>query len=233
MPRRAAWVSALLAMATLAGGASAEQIVWKFDNLKRIGGLTPTLEGRPRLVDSPVGKAVQFDGHSALFFPERPLVGAKTFSIEVIFRPEGGAFQQRWLHIAEVDPVTGRDSDPPGGKPDPNPRFMYELRVVGNQWYADAYVTSKGGSRTLSFPEQLHAINQWHAVEQTYDGTTYRSYVNGVLQGEGEVGFVPQGSGHVMVGSRLNHVDYFQGSIALARFTDRALRPEEFLQLPR
>jgi hypothetical protein len=233
MRRQRAFPAALLTLALSIGWAAAGETVWKFDNLSRIGGLAPAIEGHPRLVDSPVGKAVQFDGDTALFFPSRPLVGARAFTIEVIFRPEGGRFQQRWLHIAELDPVTGRDSDPPGGKPDPNPRFMYELRVVGDQWYADAYVTSKGGSRTLAFPDQLHPINQWYAVEQTYDGKTYRSYVNGVLQGEGEVGFVPQGAGHVMVGSRLNHVDYFQGSIALARFTDRALSPNEFLQVSR
>ncbi len=55
-----------------------------------------------------MGKAVQFNGKdTGLFFPGRPLVGAKTFTIEAIFRPEGGDFQQRWMHIAETDPKTG------------------------------------------------------------------------------------------------------------------------------
>ena len=90
-----------------------DSTVFKFDNLSRIGGIAPKVEGSPQLVDSPVGKAVQFNGKdTALFFPERPLVGAKTFTIEAIFRPEGGALEQRWMHIAETDPKTGLDANP-------------------------------------------------------------------------------------------------------------------------
>jgi hypothetical protein len=210
----------------------AEQSVWRFDNLSRIGGMSPKVEGSPRLVDSPVGKAVQFNGSdTALLFPGRPLVGAKTFTIEAVFRPEGGDFQQRWMHIAETDPATGLDANP-NGTADPNPRFMFEVRVVKDQWYLDAFVQSKAGSKALAFPEKLHPINQWYAVEQTYDGKTYRAYVNGVLEGEGDVAFTPHGPGHMMVGVRMNHVNYFKGSVALARFTDKALAPGQFIKLP-
>jgi len=210
----------------------ADQTTWRFDNLNKIGGLTPKVEGSPQLVQSPVGKAVQFNGKdTGLFFPSRPLVGAKTFTIEAIFRPEGGDFQQRWMHIAETDPATGLDANP-GGTADPNPRFMFEVRVVKDQWYLDAFVQSKSGSKALAFPEKLHPINQWYAVEQTYDGKTYRSYVNGVLEGEGDVAFIPHGPGHMMVGVRMNHVNYFKGSVALARFTDHALTPAELLKVP-
>jgi len=227
-------IAALLgAMAISASDSWAqEQTVWKFNNLSRIGGLTPTVEGAPALVDSPVGKAVQFNGtDTGLFFPGRPLVGAKTFTIEAIFRPEGGEFQQRWMHIAETDPKTGLDANS-GGTADPNPRFMFEIRVVKDQWYLDAFVNSKAGSKALAFPEKLHPVGPWYAVEQTYDGKTYRSYVNGVLEGEGDVAFTPHGPGHMMVGVRMNHVNYFKGSMAEARFTTRALSPREFLKVP-
>ena len=69
-------------------------------------------------------------------------------------------------------------------------------------------------------------------MEQTYDGKTYRAYVNGVLEGEADVAFTPHGPGHVMVGVRMNHVNYFKGSVALARFTDHALAPAEFIKVP-
>jgi Concanavalin A-like lectin/glucanases superfamily len=214
------------------GAQSQEQTVWKLNNLSHIGGLTPKVEGNPQIVDSPVGKAVQFNGKdTGLFFPGRPLVGAKTFTIEAIFRPEGGDFQQRWMHIAQTDPKTGLDANPTGTG-DPNPRFMFEVRVVDNQWYLDAFVNSPAGSKALIDPKKLHPINQWYAVEQTYDGKTYRSYVNGVLENEGDVAFTPHGPGHVMVGVRMNHVNYFKGSVAEARFTTRALKPEEFLKVP-
>jgi hypothetical protein len=211
-----------------------EQTVWKFNNLSKIGGLTPKVEGAPKLVDSPVGKAVQFNGaDTALFFPDRPLVGAKAFTIEAIFRPEGGAFEQRWMHIVETDPKTGLDANP-GGTSDPNPRFMFEVRVKDGQWYLDAFVNSAAGSKALIDPKKLHPIYQWYAVAQTYDGKTYRSYVNGVLENEADdVAFTPHGPGHTMVGVRINHVNWFKGSVAEARFTTTALKPGEFLKVPK
>jgi hypothetical protein len=234
MSRCSIKIAALLGMVAFCATTTQaqEQSVWKFDNLKRIGGMTPKVEGQPQLVPSPVGKAVQFNGKdTGLFFAGRPLVGAKTFTIEAIFRPEGGDFQQRWMHIAETDPKTGLDANP-GGTSDPNPRFMFEVRVVKDQWYLDAFVNSKAGSKALAFPDKLYPINRWYTVEQTYDGKTYRSYVNGVLQGEGDVGFTPHGPGHVMVGVRMNHVNYFKGSVAELRFTTHALQPSEFLKVP-
>jgi len=228
-------IAALLGVMAISASDSwaQEQTVWKFNNLSRIGGLTPKVEGAPQLVDSPVGKAVQFNGaDTGLFFPSRPLVGAKTFTIEAIFRPEGGEFQQRWMHIAETDPKTGLDANP-GGTSDPNPRFMFEVRVKDGQWYLDAFVNSAAGSKALIDPKKLHPIDQWYAVAQTYDGKTYRSYVNGVLENEaGDVAFTPHGPGHMMVGVRINHVNWFKGSVAEARFTTRALKPGEFLKVP-
>jgi len=224
----AAFLTALLVPAW-----AADSVIWRFDNLTRIGGLAPKVEGHPTLVAGPAGKAVEFNGKDdALFFPGRPLVGAGKFTIEAIFRPEGGAEQQRWMHIAETDPATGLDAAA-SGTSDNNPRFMFEIRVEGNSWYLDAYAKGKPSDHTLAFPEKLHPIGPWYAVAQTYDGKMYRSYVNGVLQGEAELdNFVPHGAGHVMVGVRMNHVNYFHGAIAEARFTDRALAPAEFLKVP-
>ena len=236
MSRCSIVVAALLGVAALSASdtwAQGSEQVYKFDNLSRIGGMTPKVEGAPQLVDSPVGKAVQFNGKdTGLFFPGRPLVGAKTFTIEAIFRPEGGDFEQRWMHIAQTDPKTGLDANP-GGTSDPNPRHMFEVRVKDGQWYLDAFVNSASGSKALIDPKKTHPIDQWYAVAQTYDGKTFRSYVNGVLENEAEVGFTPDGPGHMMVGVRMNHVNYFKGSVAEARFTDRALKPSEFLKVPK
>lgn len=228
---RHAFLGAFLGIAA-AAPAQAGQSVWTFDNLARIGGLTPKVEGAPKIVDSPVGKAVQFNGKDdALFFPDRPLVGAKAFTIEAIFRPEGGAFEQRWMHIVETDPVTGLDALP-AGTSDPNPRFMFEVRVKDGNWYLDAFVNSKAGSKALIFPEKAHPLNRWYAVAQSYDGKTYRTYVNGVLEGEADVPFTPHGPGHVSVGVRINRVNYFTGSVAQARFTDSARPASQLLKAP-
>jgi hypothetical protein len=227
---------AFLALAALAvSPALAEETVWRFDNLTRIGGLATRLEGKPALVDAPGGKAVAFNGKDdALFLPGRPLVGARTFTIEAIFRPDGGAVEQRWMHIAETNPATGKDTEAADGAPvgtDANPRFMFEIRVNGSNWYLDAFFNSKGASQALMFPGKLHPLNRWYAVTQTYDGRFYRSYVDGVLQGEAEMpGFVPHGPGHAMIGTRMNHVNYFHGAVAQIRFSDRVRGPAEFLK---
>jgi hypothetical protein len=234
MSRCSIAVAALLGVSLIStsGAWAQSQVLWKFNNLDRIGGLAPKVEGHPTLVDSPVGKAVDFNGvDDGLFFPGRPLVGAREFSIEVIFKPEGGALEQRFMHIAETDPATGLDANPKGTG-DPNPRFMFEIRVKDGVWWLDAFVNSKAGSKALIDPMKTHPVGPWYAVEQTYDGKTYRSYVNGVLENEAEVAFTPHGPGHMMVGVRMNHVNYFHGAVAQARFSTRALRPGEFMKLP-
>jgi len=230
-------ITALVLVALAAGPATAKETTWRFDKLTRIGGMAPKLEGKPVLVDSPLGKAVAFNGKDdALLLPGRPLVGAKTFTIEAIFRPDGGAFEQRWMHIAETNPATGLDTEGKNGAAvttDGNGRFMFELRVKDGNWYLDTFVNSKGGSQALIFPDKLHPLGRWYAVAQTYDGHFYRAYVDGVLQGEAVVpNFVPHGPGRVMVGTRMNHVNYFHGAVAEARFTDKALKPAQFLKVP-
>jgi len=234
MSRCSIAIGAVLGVLAISASDSWAQ-VWKFDNLSRIGGIPVRVEGQPVLVDSPIGKAVQFDGKdTALFFSDRPLVGAKTFTIEGIFRPEGGAFEQRWLHVAETDPATGQDTSQTatGGK-DVNARYMFEIRVKDDAWYLDGFLQSKAGSQALIDPAKTHPIGPWYAVAQTYDGKMYRTYVNGELQVEAPVAYTPHGPGHVMVGVRMNHVNFFDGSVAELRFTDRALKPEEMLKAPK
>ena len=67
-----------------------ETTVWTFDRLENIGGHRTTVLGHPKVIDSPVGKAVEFDGvGDALFIDNHPLAGARTFTWEAIFRPDG------------------------------------------------------------------------------------------------------------------------------------------------
>lgn len=224
-------VAAAAAFLGLATGAQAEQTIWHFDNTDQIGGFKAQAEGHPKVVSSPVGRALQFDGkRDSLFIDGRPLVGAATFTLEVVFRPDGGPAQQRFMHIAETDPVTGRDALP-GGTGDPNGRFMFEVRVADGKWYPDTYMKSKAGAQALIFKDKTFPLGRWYTVAQTYDGKTYRMYVDGVLQGEAQVAFVPHGPGHVRVGARMNQLDYFDGAVAEARFTDRALSPDELLKV--
>ena len=100
-----------------------EQIVWTFDRLEGIGGAVTHVEGHPKIIPTPAGSAVAFNGvDDALFIDQHPLAGAATFTVEATFRPDGGDFEQRWLHLSEIDPATGQDSAS---------RFLFEIRVVG------------------------------------------------------------------------------------------------------
>ncbi len=199
--------------------------VWTFDKLDSIGGHKTHVEGSPKLIDTPAGKATLFDGvNDVVFVDNHPLAGANTFTCEAVFRPDGGAFEQRWLHLAEADAVNG-DAQ--------SPRTLFELRVVdSNKWYLDAFTTGPGYNKALVVPEKTFATGRWYAVQQSFDGKIYRAYVNGVLQDEAEIAYTPQGAGRTSIGMRINKATPFKGAVLSARFTPRALAPGEFAALP-
>src|SRR5690242_10410684 len=88
----------LIAAAAGAGAQNAlRQTTWTFDRLDTIGGLTVKVDGNPKVIDTPLGKAVAFDGvDDSLYLDQHPLAGAEQFTFEAIFRPDGGAAEQRW-----------------------------------------------------------------------------------------------------------------------------------------
>jgi hypothetical protein len=193
--------------------------VWTFDRLDRIGGHSTTVQGNPRVIDAPVGKAVEFDGvDDALFVDVHPLAGAETFTWEAIFRPDGGQTEQRWFHLQE----SGSEN-----------RMLFEIRVVDGQWFLDSYTHSGSAQHALIGRGKLHALGAWYHVASVYDGRTYSNYVNGVEQGRTEIRFAPQGAGRTSIGVRINLVNYFKGAIHVARFSRRALSPSEFLPVPK
>ncbi|WP_232494691.1 LamG domain-containing protein [Novosphingobium kaempferiae] len=215
-------VALLLALVLSPAPALARQVTWTFDNLQSIGKLRPQVVGDPKVEDSTVGKAVVFDGvDDALYLGRHPLAGAAQFTVEATFRPDGGAFEQRWLHLASDDPAN-------------QTRMLFEIRVVGDSWYLDSFVKGKGYSQVLIDPKKLHPVGRWYHVAQTFDGKTYRSYVDGVLECEATLeNFSPQMPGNASVGVRYNRVNYFHGAVRTARFTDRALKPGAFKLLRR
>ena len=78
-------------MTQATGQSGTATTVWTFDRLENIGGHKTTVLGQPKVVDSPLGKAVEFDGvDDALFIDNHPLAAARTFTWEAIFRPDGG-----------------------------------------------------------------------------------------------------------------------------------------------
>ena len=216
--------AALVAATAMAAADTAE--VWIFDRTDRIGGHATTVLGHPRVIDTPLGKAVEFNGvDDALFVDVHPLAGAETFTLEILFRPDrGGRPEQRFFHLQERDPKSGADTQT---------RMLMEIRVIGDQWALDSFALSGNTGKALLDRSKLHPLGEWHHAAMVYDGRQLRNYVDGVLEGEGEVRLTRQGAGHSSAGVRINRVDWFKGAIRQARMTRRALAPAEFLAVPR
>jgi hypothetical protein len=211
----------LAVLFSLAAALGAQEL-WTFDRLDRIGGHATTILGHPRVIDSPLGKAVEFNGvDDALFLDVHPLAGAETFTWEAIFRPDGGNAEQRWFHLEE-NPATGDNSDN---------RMLFEIRVIDGRWCLDAFNKSGANEKALLNRQHLHPLGRWFHVAAVYDGREFRSYIDGVEDGAAEIKLAPQRQGRTAVGVRINKLFYFKGAIRTARFTRRALTPAEFLSV--
>ena len=228
---RAAAVAALIPLAgafaqmpSITPASSAPKI-WRFDRTDKIGGHVTEVLGHPSVIESPYGKAVEFHGDGdAIIVPEHPLAGAKAFTWEVIFRPDAdGAEAQRFFHLAEQDPATGKDLDN---------RMLFEIRIVDKQWCLDSFAGGAGPNLTLLNCKALHPLDQWFRVTAVWDGKVMKNYVGDELQGEGPLVMEPQGPGHSSIGMRLNRVFPFKGAVLMSRTVSRALAPSEFLKMP-
>ena len=183
---RASWcvlavlVAAGILIMVLPAASQEKSITWHFDRLNRIGAYPTTLLGHPSVIETPAGKAIQFNGiDDAIYLDVHPLAGASTFTWEVIFRPDaGGAEEQRFFHLQERNPATGVDTDT---------RMLFEIRVVGDRWALDSFARSGTERLALLDRTKLHTLGEWHAAAAVYDGKEFRNYVDGVLQGSGSL----------------------------------------------
>jgi len=198
----------------------ADSVVWAIDNVQSIAGNTTTVVGAPKVIDTPAGKAVLFNGTGdALFVDDNPLTGLSHFTAEVIFRPDdGGAPAQRFFHISENGAAGNR--------------VLFETRLPGNGvWVQDVFVQSSAAPGVALYaPQFTHPLGVWHNVTAVVDGTHARHYINGVKETEVTLAYAPHMAGQTSIGVRINKMYFFKGAIRLARFTPRALDPAEFLK---
>ncbi len=202
-------------------GGGSEAIKWAVDSVATIGGVKAQVLGAPKVVDADAaaggGKAVHFDGKAdGLILPVSPLAGMKTFTIEVLFRPEsGGPTEQRFMH-----------SEDEGGN-----RMTIETRLTADgKWSLDTFLLSgdRSGQRALLDQTKLHPADQWYWVALRYDGTYEPSYINGVKELEGPVHFAGMGAkGRISLGVRLNMVNWFKGEIKEVRIVPRVVAEGE------
>ena len=79
-------------------------LVWRLDNVQSIAGQPLTIWGRPEVVATEHGPALQFDGiDDAVLVPHNPLEGLGRFTLEVLFKQAGGGLaEERFVHIQEL-----------------------------------------------------------------------------------------------------------------------------------
>jgi len=188
---------------------------WEIDNLKSIGGNEVHVFGAPKVIESPAGNAVEFNGEAdQIVLNTNPLAGATEFTVEVVFYPySNGLEEQRFLHFQEID----------------EKRVLIETRLTdNNQWFLDTFIKSGQSDRTLFAKNYLHPINAWYHVALIFKAGIMRHYVNGIEEMSGRVDFEPHKTGKTSIGSRLNQVSWYKGAIRNVRITHQALSPEEF-----
>jgi hypothetical protein len=204
----------------------AKQVTWRFDDTASLGGHATKVLGHPQVIETPMGKAIAFNGvDDALFVDVHPLAGAETWTWEMIFKPDAdGKAEQRIFHLQSIDPGTGEDV--------PQERMLFEIRIRDGQWCLDSFATSGGQNKALLNCEKLHPFGQWYRVTTVYDGKMLKNYVGDELQGEGEVKLAPQRPGRSSAGVRINLKDYYKGMIYSSRFTRSGLGVGDFTKMP-
>ena len=201
---------------TTSGGG--DQAVWDFDNLDRIGGQPVVVLGDPKVIDTPEGKAIEFDGEDdGIFLSVHPLAGFEQFTAEIVFRPyAAGLDEQRFFHMEEA----GESLE----------RVMFETRLTeDNLWYLDTFVRTGDDEHTQLAADHKHPIGPWYHAAIVMDDFSFKHYVNGELEMSTPIDFRAQDAGQTSVGVRQNEVYWFKGAVRVARFTPRPLKPAEFL----
>lgn len=196
-------------------------VVWTLDNLTVIGGHAVIIIGAPKVVTTPAGPVIEFNGATDGFLIDvNPIEGLAQFTVEVVFEPApDGPEEQRFIHISE----NGSER-----------RLMMETRLLPDRtWALDTYLRMEAPGLALLDKAKTHAAGTWHAGALTYDGKTMTSYVDGVRELSGEVPFAPLKTGKISIGVRQNLVSWFKGRIRTIRITPEALPAAQLLAPPK
>lgn len=195
-----------------------KSITWKINNLKTIGGNKLTVLGAPQIIKTDKGNALLFEGvDDGIIIDNNPIASWREFTIEAVFRPDAdGAKEQRWFHIEDGENAESR--------------ALLETRLAGNDWFIDTFIKSGENRLPLLAENFKHPLGHWYRVALVFDGKEMRHYIDGKLEMSGSLTINPLGKGKTSIGVRMNKVYWFKGAVREARFTNRALAPEEFIK---
>jgi hypothetical protein len=208
-------VAVMPACATTARPAEPVEIVWTLREVANVAGLTTEVVGAPTVSGSGMDSAILFDGKGdGLFVPHNPLAGWPAFTIQARFKPDGsGGEEQRFLHMEDQL----------------KHRVLLETRVTpAKQWALDTFLFQDADNKlTLLDRRLLHPTDRWYWVALVYDGRQMSHYIDGVLELQGDVAFMPMSAGRTSLGVRQNLVSWFKGAISEVRFAPGALRADQ------
>jgi hypothetical protein len=111
---------------------------------------------------------------------------------------------------------------------------MMEVRVnPQGRWSFDAMLKTDAGEKALLDLSLQHPTGEWATAAAVYDGAALKTFVNGVEELKGDLAMASEIFGPdavVSIGSRMNQVHFFAGSIRTVRFTQAALDPKDLLR---
>jgi len=203
------------------------QTTWLINNTTNIGGHTVKVLGNPRVIRTPHGDAVQFNGSTdGLVVSKNFLAGLTNFTVELLFKPYPltvpQAREPRIVHVQSGNP--------------PDHRLTLEARVNTNTtphtFFLDTFVRFGDGDfrRTLFNEQHPHPVGDWSHLAVTYDGTNFCNFFNGQLEMCSTLkGMGFTNTGATWIGQRANNTGYFEGAVLALRFTDRVLSTNEFV----
>jgi hypothetical protein len=122
------------------------QILWQIDSVREIGGHRATVLGRPQLVETAGASFVVFNGKGdGLILDTNPVSGARSFTVEVIFRPDPSPNKaQRFLHMQASE----------------ENRVLIETRLNdAGEWFMDTFIKSGQSEKTLQSRGILHPLD--------------------------------------------------------------------------
>ena len=157
---------------------------------------------------NPVNKGLTFGGTNAFVtFGAAPQLGASTFTLESWIRRDGAGIATFTgnFGITAVPLITKGMAELDGSNVDMN--YFLGIDSTTNKLVADFEDMATGLNHPVSGTTAIAADSQWHHVAASYDGSSWRMYLDGVLQTTLAVGaFTPRSDSiqHAAIGTALN-----------------------------
>ncbi len=188
----------------------------------------------PSCPEQPANRgALLLDGHTGhVTMGPAPALGLETFTVEAWVRRDG-----RGLEAGTGDgglrlvPIAGKGRGEEDGSPlDCNYAFGFAGDVLG----ADFEDAATGANHPVIGATPV-AIGEWHHTAVSYDGTTWRLYLDGRLDGEKNAGATPRADSiqHFAIGTTMSSTGvpsgFLEGAIDEVRVWNRARSGDEIV----